>query len=89
MRVLSAIAAVSMLLASCSDRDSATPSQPTAEASAPNETPSPNGRVVGVAYVEMSGRVVVVREYPDGVLMACFWAATQSQARPLGCVPLE
>ena len=76
-------------LASCSDRDSAGPSAPTSEMTAAHEGGSLNGRVVGVAYVEMSSRAVVVRESRDGALTVCFWNATPSQASPMGCVPLE
>lgn len=76
-------------LASCSDQDSASPSPPIAEAMSPHAGGSSIGRVVGVAYGEMSGRAMVVRESQDGALTACFWNAAPSQASPMGCVPLE
>lgn len=89
-RVSLAFAAVGALaLASCSDQDSAPPSPPIAEATALHESHGLNGRVVGVAYGEMSARAMVVRESPDGALTACFWNAAPSQSSPMGCVPLE
>lgn len=76
-------------LVSCSDRDSASPSPPIAEAMSPPGSRDLDGRVVGVAYGEMSARAVVVRESRDGALTACFWNAAPSQSSPMGCVPLE
>lgn len=84
------LAAISALtIASCSDQGGAPPTPPPAEATSPYGGGSLNGRVVSVAYVEMSSRAVVFREAPDGALTACFWNTTPSQANPLGCVPLE
>lgn len=86
---LALTAAGALTLASCSDQDSAPPSPPIAEATAPPGGGSLNGRVVGVAYGEMGGRAMVVRESRDGALTACFWNAAPSQSSPMGCVPLE
>lgn len=89
-RMCLALAAVgALLLVSCSDQEAGRPSQPTSEIAPPSESNNPAGRVVGVAYVEMSSRAVVVRESPNGALTACFWNAGPSHSSPQGCVPLE
>lgn len=85
-----ALAAIgAFTLGSCSDRDGALPSPPTSEMTAADQVGNPNGRVVGVAYGEMSSRAVVVRESSEGALTACFWHAAPGQSRPLGCAPLD
>ena len=86
---LAVTAAGALTLASCSDQDSASSSPPVAEAMSPPASRGLDGRVVGVAYGEMSGRAMVVRESRDGALTACFWNAAPSHSSPMGCVPLE